>query len=109
MEIRNAQIDFVRLSVADFGCLTFDMMLSYGDSECQGFGTYQLYYPNNKMLLGTAGIFIWRILKTAGVSEWRELEGKFVRVRIEDKLITAIGNILEDKWFCPKEEFKDLD
>jgi len=36
-----------------------------------------------------------------------EMIGKNIRVRKESELslIDAIGHIVEDKWFCPKEEF----
>jgi hypothetical protein len=109
MEIVNAQIGDVTLSNADHGCLSSFLIMDYGDGSSQGFGGYQLYYPNTKGHLGSAGMFIWRVLETVGVSDWSDLTGKFIRVRIEDGSITAIGHITKDKWFCPKEEFKNLE
>lgn len=106
-EIKNAVIDSVTLSKADRDLLDSWVHLDYGDSG-QGFGGYALYLPksySNHSLLSHAGHFIYRVMQVAGVDDWDKLAGKTVRARIEDGRITAIGHIVKDDWFCPKEEF----
>jgi len=108
MEIKNAMIKNVSLSNADHGCLSSFIQVDH-DEGSQGFGGYQLYTPNNRGRLGSAGVFIWRVLETVGVSDWKDLARKYIRIRLEDGMITAIGHIVKDDWFCPKEEFKNLE
>lgn len=108
-EIKNAVIESVRLTSDDHGCLSAWLMLDYGGSG-QGFGGYALYLPQtytHHKLQSVAGHFIWRCLEIAGVSEWSKLPGKTIRVRGNHSGIEAIGHIVKDDWFCPREDFKD--
>lgn len=107
-EIRNAKITGTMLGYEDHGILTCMVSLDYGGSA-QGFGGYGLDTPEKKggkpyTRRGTAyGMeFIRQILETVGAQTWEGLIGKFVRVEAEFTKIHRIGNILEDKWFCPE-------
>lgn len=105
LDIRNAVIKSVTLSTADHGCLSGWLHLDYG-SEAQGFGGYMLYSPTKH--LGTAGLWIWRILQTLEVSTWEDLPGKPLRVKASHSGVESIGHLLKDQWFNPREEFKAL-
>ena len=111
-EIKNALIKSVSMSTADHGVLSAWLHLDYGGC-CQGFGGYALYLPKDykhAMMKGNyAGHFIWRCLEIAGVSEWKDLPGKTIRVKANHSSVEAIGHILKDDWFCPREDFKDIE
>ncbi len=53
--------------------------------------------------------FIRAIMETVGVEQWEDLKGKYIRVDTEGLGGKAlrIGNLLEDKWFDPKEFFEN--
>lgn len=103
-EIRNAIITSVTLSTEDHGCLSSFVNLDYG-GEAQGFGGYALYSPGHP---DSTGHWIWRICEVIGVGRWEHLKGQPCRVKATHTNIEAIGNILTDKWFYPREEFKAL-
>jgi len=108
-EIKNAVIESVRLTNDDHGCLSAWLMLDYGGSG-QGFGGYALYLPksfNHHKLQSVAGHFVWRCMEVAGVSEWSKLPGKTIRVRGDRGGIEAIGHIVKDDWFCPRDDLKE--
>lgn len=118
MKERNAKIIGTTLGIEDHGIMTATITLDYGGS-CQGFGGYCLDEPvkdkrgRHTGRRGTAyGCeFIRRTLEVVGVESWEHLKGKHVRVRVEDHyngLILAIGNIVEDNWFSPKELAKSM-
>lgn len=48
-------------------------------------------------------------MKTVGVDNWEDLEGKYIRVvnRGIGRTIKTIGNLMEDKWFDIEEFFKN--
>ncbi len=112
MEVKNAVIKSVSLTTADHGCLSAWLHLDYGGSG-QGFGGYALYLPSDwKHHTGqsaAAGHFITRCLQVAGVEEWKDLVGKTIRVKANLRGIEAIGHILKEDWFNPKEEFLMLE
>lgn len=99
MEIQNAIIESTSLGYEGHGIMTCFLYLKYGGSSAQGFGGYNLK--------GEFGMkFIEEVLKIVGVDSWEKLPGKYIRVKYEGKWnspITAIGNMLEDNWFNPKD------
>ncbi len=102
LEIKNARIENASLGFEDHGILTAFLTLDYGNGGGQGFGGFTL-----------DGIycaeFIKKVLKIVGVEKWEELKGEYIRVKAEHVKIHAIGNILEDKWFNPSEEFRKME
>lgn len=111
MEISNALIESVRFD--NERGLSAWIMLDFGGSG-QGFGGYMLYAPEGWAAHNTGGDltghFIYRVLQIVGVDDWSKLVGKPVRVRKQSHFdtIDAIGHIIKDEWFCPKEEFAKL-
>ena len=109
MEIKNAKIESTMLGFEDHGIFTYCLQLDYGGSG-QGFGTYMLDAKDPadpKTVPHNYGIrHIRQILGVVGVEKWEDLPGKYIRVEAEHDGIRRIGNILEDKWFDPKEFFK---
>lgn len=107
-EIRNAVIESVTLS--NERGLSAWLMLDFGDCG-QGFGGLLLYSANGDPLareVNYCGHFIWRVLQVAGVERWERLPGKTIRVQRSFSHIKAIGHILKDDWFDPREEFEEL-
>ncbi len=99
MEIKNAKINSTSLGREDHGILSGYLNLQYDSSSGQSFGGYSLH--------GEAmSIFVDNVLKIVGVETWEELIGKYVRVKQDDGKVYEIGNLLEDKWFNPKDSFQ---
>lgn len=111
LEIRNAVIEKATISKGDRGFLDCWLHLDYGGSG-QGFGGYALYLPkswDHHETKSFAGHHIFRILEIAGVEDWDNLKGKAIRVKATPdgfQEVQAIGHIIKDDWFCPKEDYK---
>jgi hypothetical protein len=114
MAVENAKISGTMLGNEDHGIFTAMLYLDFGGSG-QGFGGYgldawQQEESYRRDITGAGTEFIKQILYIVGVDKWEDLKGKYVRVKREDdnwsSPIIAIGNIIEDKWFTPKEWFK---
>lgn len=108
-QIKNAVIKNATITSDDHGLLSAWVHLDYGGSG-QGFGGYCLYLPKHfkhHQMLSHAGHFIWRVMEVAGVTEWSRLAGKCVRVKATHSGVDAIGHIVNDDWFCPKQDFSE--
>lgn len=101
-EIENGLIDSAFLGWEDHGCFACSIGIEFGCVH-QAFGVYQL---GNRTGGDDYGItFLAKLMNAVGVNEWSKLKGTHVRVK-RDKhgdLIRAIGHIIEDKWFEPRE------
>lgn len=104
-EIQNAQITKVSLNMENHGCLTLNLTVK-GEGWGCGCGNYCL----GKGYVGAADDFfegdakglesIMRIMDTVGVSEFLDMEDKYIRVALKGlDSVKIIGNIMEDKWF----------
>ena len=113
MEIKNAIITKVTISMADHGCLTFDLYLDMGGCACAvgGYciGHGYLGADTFEAERGEGLEAMMRIMDTVGVERWEDLEGRYIRY--EDNgwgsSVTKIGNIIEDKWFDIDKFFKE--
>ena len=107
MEVRNAVIESVTLTVEDHGCLQGWLQLDLANSLFQGFGGYSLGSTEDPLgFNGNIGSdWIIQILEVAGVTKWSDLPGKTIRVRGDRTHIDAIGHIIKDIWFCPRERW----
>ena len=114
LEIKNAKITKVSLSMADHGCLTFYIGLN-GGGWCCNFGGYCIghgYLGAESFQGSEAGLeVLMRIMDTIGVECWEDLKGQYCRVKTEGwgGKILSIGNILKDKWFDIKEFYNTYD
>ncbi len=110
----NAIIEAATISCGERGLLTAWLTLDYGGAG-QAFGGYALYLPqsfshheDSKLGPNFGGHFIMRCMEVAGVEEWSKLPGKTVRVRHEWTKVHAIGHIVKDDWFCPSDDFEQM-
>lgn len=112
MEIENAKITNVSISMSDHGCLTFWLTLegygwgvSYG-GYCIGKG----YLGADEFSAENGGglVAMMKIMDTIGVERWEDLVGKCCRVKTEGwgSTIKVIGNIMKDQWFDIGEFFE---
>lgn len=111
-EIENAQIESVRLTMADHGVLTSDLVLNgHGWGVCYGGYVLGKGYLGSKDFegYGSGMEAIMRIMDTVGVEEYGQMKGKYVRVATKGlgSSVRIIGNILDDKWFDYESFFAD--
>ena len=115
MEIVNAKITSVSITMADHGCLTFWVTV-----EGSGFGVSIGGYAIGHGYLGASEFkathgggleAMMRIMDTVGVDTWEDLKGKYIRVVSNGwgESIKKIGHITDDKWFDIDEFFKSKD
>ena len=103
--IKNAVIQSATIKMENHKYLDAELVLNYGGMSLP-FGGYGLYLSESfkhHKLLSVAGHFIWRVMEIAGVTEWENIKGKNVRVKINGfpPKIHAIGHIVNDDWFDP--------
>jgi len=91
MEELNAQINKTFLGKEDHGIPTWNLEMKLSNGFHQGFGNYDLRF------YGIVPII--KIIEVVGVDSWEKLIGTTCRVRRRDRMIRAIGHIVEDKWF----------
>jgi len=102
--IHNAIIEKATLSAEDHGFLIGRVTVRHGTGQ-QCFGGYNLSATGGNY----AASFIQGTLKVAGVSDWDRLAGKSIRIREKDGYIVAIGHTVDEVWYCPDDEFPNLD
>lgn len=111
VKVYNAEITGTMLGFEDHGIMSSFVYLKF-DGGSVGFGGYALD-EYNKSLGKRVGVacgmeYIKEIMEVVGVSKWEDLKGKYVRVKSEGLggQAVALGNLIEDKWFEPREWFK---
>lgn len=108
---QNAVIESVSLTTDERGLLTSYLTLDYGGCG-QGFGGFALYLPpswtHHDKFAPYAGHWIFRVMEIAGVSNWKDLPGKTIRVKSSWTDVEAVGHIVKNDWFCPKKDFEEM-
>ena len=115
MEIENAKITNVSLTMRDYCSLTFWITVEGAGWGCSlgGFkiasGMLGAKIEDFKAETGNGLVAMMSIMDVIGVEKWEDLEGKYCRVKTEGwgGTIHCIGNILKDKWFDIKEFFQN--
>ena len=94
VEVLNAIIRSIFIGIEGHGIPTswIELKMSIG---CQAFGCYETTsHP----------LFIHKVLNILEIEDISNIIGKSCRVRREDDTIIAIGHIVEEKWYCPRED-----
>lgn len=109
-EIINGKITKTKLSMEDYGVLTFSIFVDCG-AWCCGIGGYSIgkgYLGADTFEGSAVGLeAMMRIMDVVGVDVWEEMCGHYVRV-LDPGLggcVSMIGNIINDKWFDIKSFF----
>jgi len=100
--IENAIIKSTALGIEAVRYLTAWLYLE-GEGWGQGYGGFAL---TDK----AAHVCIEGVLKTLRVEKWEDLPGKAIRFKRDEPFgdISAIGHIVEDRWFEPEKAFAKL-
>lgn len=115
MEIKNALITNISLTMSDYCCLTFWVTVEGSGWGCS-LGGYKIAsgmlgakIEDFKAETGNGLIAMMRIMDVVGVEKWEDLKGKYCRVKLGEwgSTVSCIGNILKDKWFDIKEFFEE--
>ena len=110
--IENARIISTQLGFPDKGIATAWITLEGNGWGC-GFGGYALdkwdETQNDRIDIPLFGWFVRRVLETLKVDTWEEVKGKLIRAEVGrcGESIPAIGHIIEDRWFRPREEIEE--
>jgi hypothetical protein len=114
-EIVNCKISSTILGLEDHGIFTAYLYLEWSGAGI-AFGGYTLdgYDKAKDKRIDKLGMgleYIRAVMETVGVSKWEDLSGKFIRLDTEGwgGRALGIGNLIEDKWFYPKEFFKQYE
>ena len=109
--IENARITDTMLGIEDHGIMTFILFCEF-QSGCCGFGGYALddydKAKGQRIGVGKSLDAIKQIIDVVGVESWEDLKGKHIRVEHTGLggTVERIGNVIQDKWFCPKDFFE---
>ncbi len=113
IEVLNAKIKSASFGFLGYDILTFDILVDAPDGKYYKFGGYALDQFNieaDKRIPTKEGFeCLVNTMNTVGVSEWKDLLGKYVRIKVERPRndiftdIYSIGNIMLDRWFDIKE------
>lgn len=102
--IINAKITGADIYIEDHGILTFSISVDTSAGWGTSIGQMYLDWSEGDRKVVPApytSTIIRKILETVGVTSWKALIGKYIRIDDNDKYnspIYKIGNILEDKW-----------
>lgn len=115
MEIENAKITDVSLTMEDYCSLTFWITVEGAGWGCRlgGFkiasGMLDAKPEEFTAEYGDGLVAMMRIMDAVGVSKWEELEGQYCRVKTDGwgGTVDEIGNIIRDKWFNIKDFFAE--
>lgn len=111
--IENALISSVDISMEDYGCVVYKIVLEGGDWGCV-FGGYCLghgYLGATNFDGSEKGIeSIARIMDVVGVSRFNDMRGRHIRVATKGwgEPIKIIGNIVRENWFDSESFFSDV-
>ena len=86
-KVINAKIKYSYLGLDENGLLIIQIGF-----DCE-LGTVQ----TNKIDIIDA-YFIKELLDTLELQRWEDLSRKFARIKIESRVVVAIGNLIDDKW-----------
>lgn len=106
--ILNLRILEARLGLEEHGNLTFLLRLDNGTGTDFAFGNWNLYPGDPGGPLprpSLCGHCVGRLLHVAGAQDWGNLPGRHVRGLIREGRLAALGHILRDQRFDPKEVF----
>lgn len=109
--IINAKITSADIYIEDHGILTFSISIDTSAGWSTSIGQMYLDWSEGDRKMVPApytSTIIRKILETVGVTSWKALTGKYIRIDDNDnfKPIYKIGNILEDKWIDLSEIIK---
>jgi hypothetical protein len=107
----NAKIIEAEIELEDHGLLIWHLTLEW--DYVQGFGMQMMdtFDKKEKRRVGHkwGSECLLRIMEVLGVEKWSQVQGKYVRGRQnEEGELVAIGHIVEDRWFNPKERWKEF-
>ena len=111
--IENALISSVDISMEDYGCVVYKIVLEGGGWGCV-FGGYCLghgYLGATDFDGSEKGIeSIARIMDVVGVSRFNDMKGRYIRVATKGwgEPIKIIGNIVRENWFDSEAFFSDV-
>lgn len=121
-EICNARIVDTQLGIEDHGLLTFNLRCEFRDSYGKGtcsfggcsFGSRCMNYDGTYEYVNVkfTSELLMRVLTVVGVRNWEDIKGKLIRIRTNGRPgcaggIEAIGNIIEDEWFCIEDFYEE--
>lgn len=102
--IINAKIRSADIYIEDHGILTFSIYVDTSEGWSTGIGQLYLDWSEDgkkNIPAPYTSTILRAILDVVGVSSWKELPGKYIRIDDNDKHnspIYKIGNILSNKW-----------
>lgn len=114
--IENAIIEAVSLGAESHGIMTAYVTLKM-DGGGVSLGGYALdtYDKTQQKRVPTVamGVFVHGVLDAVECSDWSKLVGKPCRVKFDGESmwgaqVIAIGHFIKDRWFEPREAFKDV-
>ena len=53
---------------------------------------------SSQQLVVVDAFFLKEILETLELTRWEDLPRKFARIKVQDKRVVAVGNLIEERW-----------